>query len=87
MRLEHHLVGGYVRYTSPHIIIITCCPTSAFYSWGTGVQSSAITSVLPSIKGCKGGGGGTWFKGTKYAETYDKEDDGDHEVEEGVGRG
>ena len=22
MRLEHHLVGGYVRYTSPHIIII-----------------------------------------------------------------
>ena len=23
MRLEHHLVGGYVRYISPHIIIIT----------------------------------------------------------------
>ena len=22
MRLEHHLVGGYVRYLSPHIIII-----------------------------------------------------------------
>ena len=22
MRLEHHLVGGYVRYVSPHIIII-----------------------------------------------------------------
>ena len=22
MRLEHHLVGGYVRYRSPHIIII-----------------------------------------------------------------
>ena len=22
MRLEHHLVGGYVRYISPHIIII-----------------------------------------------------------------
>ena len=22
MRLEHHLVGGYVRYKSPHIIII-----------------------------------------------------------------
>ena len=21
MRLEHHLVGGYVRYISPHIII------------------------------------------------------------------
>ena len=26
MRLEHHLVGGYVRYISPHIIIIiTLC--------------------------------------------------------------
>ena len=23
MRLEHHLVGGYVRYISPHIIIIS----------------------------------------------------------------
>ena len=22
MRLEHHLVGGYVRYISPHVIII-----------------------------------------------------------------
>ena len=22
MHLEHHLVGGYVRYISPHIIII-----------------------------------------------------------------
>ena len=22
MRLEHHLVGGYVRYISPYIIII-----------------------------------------------------------------
>ena len=22
MRLEHYLVGGYVRYISPHIIII-----------------------------------------------------------------
>ena len=22
MRLEHHLVGGYVRYISPHIIIV-----------------------------------------------------------------
>ena len=25
MRLEHHLVGGYVRYISPHIIIIIIC--------------------------------------------------------------
>ena len=22
MRLEHHLVGGYVRYISPHIILL-----------------------------------------------------------------
>ena len=29
MRLEHHLVGGYVRYISPHIIIIIII-TSAF---------------------------------------------------------
>ena len=31
MRLEHHLVGGYVCYISPHIIIIIMyvrtCPT------------------------------------------------------------
>ena len=26
MRLEHHLVGGYVRYISPHIIIIIIIP-------------------------------------------------------------
>ena len=26
MRLEHHLVGGYVRYISPHIIIIIINP-------------------------------------------------------------
>ena len=23
MRLEHHLVGGYVHYISPHIIILS----------------------------------------------------------------
>ena len=27
MRLEHHLVGGYVRYISPHIIVIIILPT------------------------------------------------------------
>ena len=26
MRLEHHIVGGYVRYISPHIIIIIIKP-------------------------------------------------------------
>ena len=29
MRLEHHLVGGYVRYISPHIIIIIYIPFCA----------------------------------------------------------
>ena len=24
MRLEHHLVGGYVRYISPYIILLLC---------------------------------------------------------------
>ena len=27
MRLEHHLVGGYVRYISPYIIIIIIIST------------------------------------------------------------
>ena len=26
MRLEHHLVGGYVRYISPHIILLLVSP-------------------------------------------------------------
>ena len=32
MRLEHHLVGGYVRYISPHIIIIIIITRSIFDS-------------------------------------------------------
>ena len=35
MRLEHHLVGGYVRYISPHIIIIIinpCATSTPFYA-------------------------------------------------------
>ena len=32
MRLEHHLVGGYVRYISPHIIIIIINVLFTFYS-------------------------------------------------------
>ena len=31
MRLEHHLVGGYVRYISPHIIIIIINLFKNFY--------------------------------------------------------
>ena len=30
MRLEHHLVGGYVRYISPYIIIIILYSQSSF---------------------------------------------------------
>ena len=35
MRLEHHLVGGYVRYISPHIIIIVLLSSSM--KWTPGV--------------------------------------------------
>ena len=31
MRLEHHLVGGYVRYISPHIIIIIIMTLTAIH--------------------------------------------------------
>ena len=34
MRLEHHLVGGYVRYISPHIIIIINWWPIALHTWG-----------------------------------------------------
>ena len=37
MRLEHHLVGGYVRYISPYIIIIIIiiiCPLFAYLKGG-----------------------------------------------------
>ena len=33
MRLEHHLVGGYVRYISPHIIIIIIIIIIIFIRW------------------------------------------------------
>ena len=33
MRLEHHLVGGYVRYISPHIIIIIIRCSCAVSGW------------------------------------------------------
>ena len=36
MRLEHHLVGGYVRYISPYIIIIIIV---AILSWKTSLTS------------------------------------------------
>ena len=33
MRLEHHLVGGYVRYISPHIIIIILIILINYFIW------------------------------------------------------
>ena len=33
MRLEHHLVGGYVRYISPHIIIIIINALHPIQTW------------------------------------------------------
>ena len=38
MRLEHHLVGGYVRYISPYIIIII----KLRYNLGTGSRGCTI---------------------------------------------
>ena len=33
MRLEHHLVGGYVRYISPYIIIIIIIIIVGLFHW------------------------------------------------------
>ena len=41
MRLEHHLVGGYVRYISPYIIIIIISP----------VAKNLATSLQPYFSG------------------------------------
>ena len=38
MRHEHHLVGGYVRYISPHIIIISVCSVSLVHEQAILVQ-------------------------------------------------
>ena len=37
MRLEHHLVGGYVRYISPYIIIIINLLCSVTPHWIAGL--------------------------------------------------
>ena len=44
MRLEHHLVGGYVRYISPYIIIIKYEPAERDITYVTGPKS-ALTEV------------------------------------------
>ena len=56
MRLEHHLVGGYVRYISPYIIIIyyyyyavhddntthTCTGSTLVLTWETIVICASL---------------------------------------------
>ena len=37
MRLEHHLVGGYVRYISPYIIIIIIMINNVYMQWRFGL--------------------------------------------------
>ena len=44
MRLEHHLVGGYVRYISPHIIIIIISITFLMY-----IESIMMSSSLGGV--------------------------------------
>ena len=39
MRLEHHLVGGYVRYISPHIIIIIIIIVTIRADFQQGMES------------------------------------------------
>ena len=50
MHLEHHLVGGYVRYISPHIIIIITIiihhlgpyPIAAWHKTSSEISGSII---------------------------------------------
>ena len=48
MRLEHHLVGGYVRYISPHIIIIINQTRLVLSNWLHLVIEADRKSVLSS---------------------------------------
>ena len=47
MRLEHHLVGGYVRYISPHIIIII----TFYQSWSDYQLPTPLGSYCPTALG------------------------------------
>ena len=54
MRLEHHLVGGYVRYISPYIIIIMYmssheCKANAFV---IDLQIQALNDSIPNYIQC-----------------------------------
>ena len=48
MRLEHHLVGGYVRYISPHIIIIIITNVPFLETITHGFEIHVKKSVLCS---------------------------------------
>ena len=54
MRLEHHLVGGYVRYISPHIIIIITMKIYLFlvkqHHWRQVLVGTNILHRYPSLK-------------------------------------
>ena len=45
MRLEHHLVGGYVRYISPHIIIIIITSKNAIITKFQQTSTTFITDI------------------------------------------
>ena len=49
MRLEHHLVGGYVRYISPYIIIIIIITFPLMYIIDSKRVSILIEAVFPNI--------------------------------------
>ena len=51
MRLEHHLVGGYVRYISPHIIIIITCTCTYNYETKCSVKTCSVPAC--DIRGNK----------------------------------
>ena len=52
MRLEHHLVGGYVRYISPHIIIIIMLVGKCTYLESKRVRMcfAIVTCAVPFLK-------------------------------------
>ena len=47
MRLEHHLVGGYVRYISPYIIIIIIMNSKSFYFVCVCTSIRFVFSICP----------------------------------------
>ena len=46
MRLEHHLVGGYVRYISPHIIIIIIITATQIKLFRRKIGTSSVLNQV-----------------------------------------